>query len=87
MYESDVRIIPDCEIVRHAEVYGLDNSIRASRFPMAVDTEKCPTFCSDNTHSLATAQPGSGHDNFLNGIIVQFDLTLSVKAWTDRTER
>jgi hypothetical protein len=33
--------------------------------------------------SLAKAEPGSGHDNFLNGIIVQFDLTFSVKAWTE----
>ena len=26
---------------------------------------------------------GTGHDNFLNGIIVQFDLTFTVKAWTE----
>ena len=26
---------------------------------------------------------GTGHDNFLNGIIVQFDLTFSIKAWVE----
>ena len=80
---DDARKVPDCAVVHHAEVYGFDNSIRASRFPMAVDTEKCPFFCSENTHNLARAAVGSGHDNFLNGIIVQFDLTFTVKAWTE----
>lgn len=26
---------------------------------------------------------GSGHDNYLNGIVAQFDLTFTVKAWTE----
>ena len=26
---------------------------------------------------------GSGHDNFLNGVIVQFDLTFTNKAWVE----
>lgn len=32
---------------------------------------------------LGTTQIGSGHDNFLNGIIAQFDLTFTIKAWTE----
>jgi hypothetical protein len=32
---------------------------------------------------LAKSNIGSGHDNYLNGVIVQFDLTFTVKAWTE----
>ena len=32
---------------------------------------------------LATSRSGYGEDNFLNGIIVQFDLTFSIKAWVE----
>lgn len=32
---------------------------------------------------LGKAPLGSGHDNYLNGIIAQFDLTFTVKAWTE----
>lgn len=34
-------------------------------------------------YSLASSKVGCGEDNFLNGIIVQFDLTLSIKAWVE----
>lgn len=37
----------------------------------------------NTVNSLATTRIGEGHDNFLNGIIVQFDLTFTVKAWTE----
>lgn len=83
MSESNGMVLPDCDIIHHANLYGINDSIRASRFPKTVDTEKCPYFCSENTHSLATADIGSGHDNFMNGVIVQFDLTLPVKVWTE----
>ena len=33
--------------------------------------------------ALAQSEMGEGHDNFLNGIIVQFDLTYTIKAWTE----
>ena len=83
MSESNGMILPDCEIIHHARLYGINESIRASKFPMAVDTEKCAYNCTDTTHNLAKADAGTGHDNFLNGIIVQFDLTLPVKVWTE----
>ena len=35
------------------------------------------------TYKLATCEKGSGHDQFMTGIIVQFDLTFTVKAWTE----
>ena len=32
---------------------------------------------------MAQTPKGSGHDQWLTGVIVQFDLTFSVKAWTE----
>jgi hypothetical protein len=32
---------------------------------------------------LAGCEKGSGHDQFLTGIVVQFDLTFSIKAWVE----
>lgn len=32
---------------------------------------------------LGKAPLGSGHDNYLNGIVAQFDLTFTIKAWTE----
>lgn len=70
-------------IVKNVRVYGLDESVKASKYPKAVDTEKCTAEITDKTKSLAQCDLGTGHDNFLNGIIVQFDLTLSIKAWVE----
>lgn len=71
------------KIVDRVNVYGLSESIRASKFPMSVDTEKCSEVITDNVRKLAQSERGSGHDQFLTGIIVQFDLTFSIKAWTE----
>ena len=69
--------------VENAKVYGLENAIRCSKFPMSVDTASCTSEIVDRTTKLATCPTGTGHDNFLNGIIVQFDLTFSNKAWVE----
>ena len=70
-------------MINNVQVYGLENSIRAAKFPMATDFENLTTEKSKSTDSLGKAKIGSGHDNFLNGIIVQFDLTFSNKAWVE----
>lgn len=67
------------DMINNVEVYGLEKSIRASKFPMAVDVNKCTTEATKTTHSLFSVPTGTGHDNALKGIIVQFDLTMSVK--------
>lgn len=69
--------------VENVKVYGLENAIRCSKFPMSVDTASCTSEIVDTTTRLATCPTGTGHDNFLNGIIVQFDLTFSNKAWVE----
>ena len=71
------------DIVKNVCVYGLNESIRASKYPMAVDTENCNSDITERVESLATCPTGTGHDQFLTGIIVQFDLTFSIKAWVE----
>ena len=71
------------DIVKNVCVYGLDESVKASKYPLAVDTNQCTDEITGRTRSLAACEKGSGHDQFLTGIIVQFDLTLSIKAWTE----
>lgn len=68
--------------IENVKVYGLENAVRCSKFPMSVNTESCTGEITQTTEKLASCKTGTGHDNFLNGIIVQFDLTLTVKAWT-----
>lgn len=71
------------DIVSNVSVYGLEDSFRASKYPMSTDTSMCNDSITDTIRNLASAHPGSGHDQFLTGIIVQFDLTFSLKAWTE----
>lgn len=70
-------------MIRDCKVYGLEESIKASKYPMSVDTDKCTSEITANTHRLAGCRTGEGHDNFLKGIVVQFDLTFTIKAWTE----
>lgn len=67
------------DMINDVEVYGLEQSIKASKYPMAVDVNKCSTDITERTISLGSVPTGTGHDNFLKGIIVQFDLTMTVK--------
>lgn len=69
--------------IENAKVYDLVESIRASKFPMAVDTEDLNGLLTNTVMKLATSPKGEGHDNFLNGIRVAFDLTFTIKAWTE----
>lgn len=69
--------------IENVQVYGLENAIRCSKFPMAVDTTIINSDITNTTKNLFRADIGSGHDNALNGIIVQFDLTFSNKAWVE----
>ncbi len=70
-------------LIDNAQVYGLPESVKASKYPMATDTDSCTTDITERVQKLAGCAPGTGHDQFLTGIIVQFDLTFSLKAWTE----
>lgn len=71
------------DIVSNVAVYGLEESFKRSKYPMSVNIDKCTTEYTKTIEHLGTAKSGSGHDNFLKGIIVQFDLTFTIKAWTE----
>ena len=75
-------------IVTNAEIFGLDNSIAASGYPMVTNALSLVPILVDNkdlkrADKLASAPSGSGHDCFLKGIVVQIDVTFSEKAWPE----
>ena len=70
-------------VINNIHVYGIENAVRGSKFPMSIDIESLNSEIVNRTKSLGRSPVGAGHDNFLNGIIVQFDLTFTVKAWTE----
>lgn len=65
--------------IQNVKVYGLENAIRVSKFPMAVDSELCTTDPNKTTKKLFSCGTGQGHDNALKGIVVQFDMRFSNK--------
>ena len=69
--------------IENVQVYGLENAIQCSKYPMAVDVNELNPEVTDTVLNLGKSLMGSGHDNFLNGIVVQFDLTFSIKAWVE----
>ena len=71
------------EVVSNVQVYGLEESVRGSKYSMATDLAKVTSEVTPTTQRLANAKTGSGHDNFMNGIVVQFDLTFTNKAWVE----
>ena len=70
-------------VVDNAQVYGLDDSVKASKYPFSIDPDSCTPEITPRTIKLAHCPTGTGHDQFLTGIIVQFDLTFSMKAWVE----
>ena len=69
--------------VSNVRVYGLDEAIRAAKYPKAVELDGLTAELTKGIKACSTCPTGTGHDNFLKGIIVQFDLTLSEKAWPE----
>ena len=78
-----VHTVPDFGPVSNAAVYGLEESIVRAKFPMATDVASLNSDMTRGIVALAQSAKGSGHDNWLNGVVVQFDLTFTVKAWTE----
>lgn len=70
-------------MINNVKVYGLQDSFKASKYPMSTNTDECNELITDRIISLAKSPKGSGHDQFLTGVVVQFDLTFSIKAWTE----
>ena len=62
-------------------VSGIEESFKASKYPMSVDTENCTSDVTQTIRNLGSCS--GGHDQFLTGILVSFDLTFSNKAWVE----
>ena len=75
--------VKDYGPVTNAVVYGLQESIKRSKYPKAVDISKLNEDITNGVLALAGCKTGTGHDQFLTGIVVQFDLTFTIKAWTE----
>ena len=75
--------------INNVNVYGLEESIAASGYPMTteimnlVDLKKAGEKSNERAKKLAKTPIGSGHDQFLTSIIVQFDLTFPLKTWVE----
>lgn len=69
--------------ISNVSIYGLEESVRASKYPMSTDLHSLSYDITPRVCSLGSAAAGSGHDQYLTGIIAQFDLTFSIKAWTE----
>ena len=76
-------LLDTCPIVSNACVYGFVEAVRRAKYPMAVDMDVLDGTLTDGIVKIAKAEKGSGHDNWLNGVVVQFDLTFSNKAWVE----
>ena len=75
--------------ISNVNIYGLEESVAASGYPMStetinlVDLKKASEKDHQRADKLAKTSIGSGHDQFLTSIIVQFDLTFPLKAWVE----
>lgn len=71
------------KIVNNVKVYGLEESIKRAKYPMSTDTGSLNSELTTGIKSLANSKKGEGHDQWLTGVIVQFDLSFTVKTWTE----
>jgi hypothetical protein len=70
--------------VSNFKVYDLDESILASAYPMRTNTEPKELNENDIARAVKLANAkGGGHNQFLSGILVAFDLTCSNKMWVE----
>lgn len=69
--------------ITDVDVYGLERAIKTAKYPKAVDITKLNSDLTPGIQACLSCDTGEGHDNALKGIIVQFDLTFSNKAWVE----
>ena len=71
--------------IENTEVYGLENAVRASGNPMRTKIVQPDEELTEKDYKRATKLAntglGEGHDNYLNAVIVQFDLYAPLYMW------
>jgi len=95
---SEIIINSDNDIVSGARVYDLYETLRASGYPMRTEKIDYISSWIWNDHEgydltpdinrcksliKAVESDNAAHGQFLTGILVSFDLTFTVKAWTE----
>lgn len=77
------------KMLTNVEIHGLRQAVIASGYPMIKGYDK-ETYDREATigdyrraKALGAYPSQEGHDNFLSGILVAFDLTCSIKMWTE----
>lgn len=75
------------EIISNVRVYDLEESMVASGYPMRTEAKLHELTPSDEKRATnlveATKDGNQGHGQFLTGIRVNFDLTLTNKCWVE----
>ena len=72
--------------ISNIKVYDLEESMRAAGYPMRTDLDETVDFTKDwgRAQRLTKASRlNAAHAQFLTGIVVNFDLTFSNKAWIE----
>ena len=70
--------------VSNWRVYDLDESIIASGYPMRTDVDPKELDENDISRAVNLARAkGGGHNQFLSGLLVAFDLTCTNKMWVE----
>lgn len=69
--------------IKNTQVYGLTKAVKASGNPMrtVIDDSDCTDKDYLRATKLGSTKSGEGHDNFLKGILVQFDVTAPLYWW------
>lgn len=75
--------VKDYGNITNTKVYGLDESIVRAKYPKSVDTSALSPDITNGILALSNCEKGTGHDQWLTGVIVQFDLTYTIKAWVE----
>ena len=69
--------------VSNVKTYDINESVKASKYPMAIDTDIPTEVITETVEKLAQSPKGEGHDQFLTGCLVAFDLRCSNKMWVE----
>ena len=72
--------------ISNIKVYDLEESMRAAGYPMRTNLNEAPDFTKDRDRAQRLTKASrfnAAHAQFLTGIVVNFDLTFSNKAWIE----
>ena len=69
--------------ITNVKVNGIEEAFRGSKLPMATEPGTLNSDVTNTIKKLGSSKIGEGHDTFLNGIIVHFDVEFTIKAWTE----